>query len=87
MRAGDWKLIEYFEDMHVELFNLKDDLSEAHDLAAEQPYRAARLRAMLHNWRQAVDAQMPQPNPNYQAGTAKAKSLAAEKAEPPNIWD
>ena len=32
VRAGDWKLVEFYEDMRVELYNLKDDLSEARDL-------------------------------------------------------
>ncbi len=65
MRAGDWKLIEFYEDMRVELYNLKDDLSEAHDLAKAKPEKAAELRTMLHNWRQSVDAQMPTPNPDF----------------------
>jgi arylsulfatase A len=65
VRAGDWKLIELYEDMRVELYNLKDDLSEARDLAKEKPEKAAELRTLLHNWRQSVDAQMPAPNPEF----------------------
>jgi arylsulfatase A-like enzyme len=87
VRAGDWKLIEYYEDMRVELFDLKTDLSETRDLAAEDPDQADRLRTMLHDWRQAVDAQMPQPNPNYRPKKAKGKRLAADDGKPPNIWD
>jgi arylsulfatase A len=63
VRAGDWKLIEWYEGMRAELYNLKDDLSETRDLAKEKPEKAAELRAMLHHWRQSVDAQMPTPNP------------------------
>jgi hypothetical protein len=55
--------------MTVELFNLKDDLSETHNLAMTMPEKAAELRALLHNWRQSVDAQMPTPNPNYRPGS------------------
>ncbi len=87
VRAGDWKLIEYYEDMRVELFNLKDDLGETHDLAAAHPNEAARLRAMLHDWRQSVGAQMPLPNPNYRPADAKAKALAEGREPAPNIWD
>jgi arylsulfatase A len=65
VRSGDWKLIEFYEDMRVELFNLKDDLGEAKSLAAAQRGKADELRAMLHRWRQSVDAQMPAPNLNY----------------------
>lgn len=63
VRAGDWKLIEFYEDMRVELYNLKDDLGETRDLAKEQPEKAGELRVRLHHWRQSVDAQMPTPNP------------------------
>jgi arylsulfatase A len=65
VRAGDWKLVEFYEDMRVELYNLKDDLGEAHDLAKAKPEKTAELRTLLHNWRQSVDAQMPTPNPDY----------------------
>lgn len=65
VRAGDWKLIELYEDMRVELYNLKEDLGETRDLAGEKPGKAAELRALLHNWRQSVDAQMPTPNPEF----------------------
>ncbi len=65
VRAGDWKLIEWYEGMRVELYNLKDDLSEARDLAKQKPEKAAELRAMLHHWRQSVDAQMPTPNSGF----------------------
>ncbi len=65
VRAGDWKLIEFYEDLHVELYNLKDDLSEKEDLAARRPDKTQELRERLHAWRKAVGAQMPTPNPNY----------------------
>jgi arylsulfatase A-like enzyme len=71
VRAGDWKLIEFYEDMRVELYNLKEDLGEAHDLATEKPEKATELREWLHRWRQAMDAQMPTPNPSYQPASAK----------------
>lgn len=69
VRAGDWKLIEFYEDMRVELYNLKEDLSEARDLARERPEMALELRALLHNWRQSAHAQMPTPNPDRNPGT------------------
>ncbi|HUT33106.1 MAG TPA: sulfatase [Planctomycetota bacterium] len=65
VRCGDWKLIEYFEDGKLELYNLKGDLSETTDLAAKMPEKAAELRKKLDDWRRAVGAQMPTPNPNY----------------------
>ena len=41
---GDWKLIEWFEDNRVELYNLRDDLGEQNDLAAQMPDKVAELR-------------------------------------------
>lgn len=57
IRCGDWKLIEYFEDGHVELYNLKDDMSETTDLASKLPDKAAELKKMLADWRKSVGAQ------------------------------
>ncbi|GAB6167362.1 sulfatase [Thermostilla marina] len=71
VRARDWKLIEFFEDGHLELYNLKEDLREQHDLAAERPDLAKRLRAKLQAWRDSVGAQYPRPNPNYKPSPTK----------------
>jgi arylsulfatase A-like enzyme len=65
IRTGDWRLIEFFEDSHVELYNLKSDISETKDLAAEQPDKARELRDLLATWRKSVGAQLPTPNPDY----------------------
>jgi arylsulfatase A-like enzyme len=65
VRESDWKLIEFYEDMRVELYNLKDDLGESRNLAESMPERAASLREKLHSWRTATGAQMPSPNPDY----------------------
>jgi len=65
VRAGDWRLVEFYEDMRVELYNLRDDIGETNDLSKKMPGKAGELRKMLHEWRQSVDAQMPTPNPDY----------------------
>jgi len=62
IRSGDWKLIENFEDSRLELYNLKDDISEKHDLAESKPEKARELHAKLVAWRESVGAKMPQPN-------------------------
>jgi hypothetical protein len=54
VRLGNYKLIEWYEDMNVELFNLKDDIGERHDLAKSQPELAAKLTKLLHDWRRQV---------------------------------
>jgi arylsulfatase A-like enzyme len=68
VRTGKWKLLEYFEDGRLELFNLADDLSEKTDLAKQLPDKAAQLREMLRSWRSEVGAAMPRENPQFSAG-------------------
>ena len=70
VRAGDYKLIEYFEDGRLELYNLKDDISEKNDLARKLPDKAADLRKKLDAWRKSVGALMPTPNPNHDPARA-----------------
>lgn len=65
LREGDYKLIEFFETGKVELYNLKDDISEEHDLAQKRPDIAKDLHIKLANWRQEVQARIPQVNPAY----------------------
>jgi arylsulfatase A-like enzyme len=62
VRVGDWKLLKYFEDHHVELYNLRADLGEQHDLAAQQPEKARQLRDRLHVWWKEIGAQLPTPH-------------------------
>ena len=62
IRAGDWKLLEYFEDGRLELYNLAEDISEQNNLATEMPDKAQRLRDQLAAWRESVDAPMPTKN-------------------------
>ena len=63
VRAGDYKLIEWYEDGRVELYNLKEDISEQKDLAASMPDKATELRQMLHASRGEVGAKMPAGEP------------------------
>ena len=65
MRAGDYKLIEFFEDDHIELYNLRTDLEEKHDLVGAEPARAQALRGQLDGWRDEIRGLMPRANPNY----------------------
>ncbi len=62
IRSGDWKLLEYFEDQHVELYQLADDIGEKQDLSEQRPEVVRRLRDRLHTWWREVDAQLPVSN-------------------------
>ena len=66
VRMGDWKLIEYFDDGTLELYNLTKDMGETSNLAEQQPKQTARLHAMLKAWRRATDAPVPtEMNPQF----------------------
>jgi len=66
VRQGDWKLIEFFEDGKVELYNLKDDIGEKNDLAETMPAKAKELQRLLVEWRKSVNAPVPtEKNPLY----------------------
>jgi len=69
VRCGDYKLIEFFEDGRVELYNLREDLSEERNLADAKPQITERLKTMLVAWREKVEAKIPEPNPDYKPFT------------------
>ncbi len=62
IRAGDWKLLEFFEADRLELYNLREDLGEKNNLAAQMPDKTKELHARLVAWRQRIKAPMPTKN-------------------------
>ena len=67
VRDGDYKLIEFFEDGRLELYNLREDLGETRNLADALPDIRDRLHRQLREWRDRIEAKIPQPNPDYNA--------------------
>ena len=66
IRSGDWKLHYYFENSDFELFNLKNDIGEQHNLAQTHPIKAKKLLLKLKQWMMENDAPIPdKPNPDY----------------------
>ncbi len=65
IRKGDWKLIEFYEDNHVELYNLKEDIGEQNDLTEKMPKKVEELRLLLNKWKKDVNASLPTPNFQY----------------------
>jgi uncharacterized sulfatase len=61
----------------TELYNLKEDPSETHDLAAVQPAKAKELQVLLEAWWKDTGAKFPTKNPKYDA----AKWWASPRAE------
>jgi arylsulfatase A-like enzyme len=79
IRKGDFKLIEFFDDMRVELYDLNKDIGEHHNLAAEMRKKVEELRNRLHAWRKEVGAQMPTRNPAYDPSKPEHDPAANKK--------
>jgi len=80
IRDGDWKLVEWYEDGALELYNLAQDLGEKTNLAAQQPGKTKELHAKLIAWRKDVGALMPTPNPKFDPN-AKPQTKSTKKGK------
>ena len=66
IRKDDWKLIEFFEDNRLELYNLNDDINEKNDLAKSNPDQVKKLYKLMQQWRKNTNAPVPsEKNPKY----------------------
>jgi len=77
VRQGDWKLLEFFEDGHLELYNLREDIGEEKNLASQFPEKVAEMHALLKKWREEIKAPMPTPH------TPEAGAQARQPDTPP----
>lgn len=60
IRSGYFKLIKFYDDDSVELYNLKNDISESKNLADKMPDKAKQLRTQLETWLTETSASLPQ---------------------------
>ena len=81
IREGNWKLIEWFEDGSLELYDVPNDLSEKTNLAIQDPDRVKAMHAKLVAWRKEVGALMPTVNPDYKPGTETKASASKRKGK------
>ena len=81
IEAGDWKLMEFFEDGRLELYNLKDDIGEQKNLASEMPDKARELQAKMIAWREAIKAPMPAKNEPQTTAEPKKKGKGKKKQQ------
>jgi arylsulfatase A-like enzyme len=65
IREGNWKLIQFYEDNHIELYNLRTDIEERQDLAPLFPKKAAEMLNLLNTWKRQTHAGIPTINPYY----------------------
>ncbi len=76
IRHGPWKLLEFFGDQfdaegryarghRIELYNLRDDVGEQHDLSATERPRVEQMDGELRTWLKGIPATIPGPNPHH----------------------
>jgi arylsulfatase A-like enzyme len=71
IRLGDWKLIHYYEDGHEELYNLKNDLEEQNELAADNQEKVKELNEKLFVMLDEMGARYPTRDPEWTAEKEK----------------
>jgi arylsulfatase A len=86
IRAGDFKLIEFYEDGRRELFNLQNDPREGTNLADKEPGKVRDLAEKLDSWRKSVDAQMMTANPDYHPNPQDQEGVIAMHAHSARVY-
>jgi|UniRef100_UPI003784CDAF arylsulfatase A-like enzyme len=81
IQSGEWKLMEFFEDGRLELYNLKDDIGESKNLSTEMPDKAKELHAKMIAWRESVKAPMPVKNTPQTGAEPKKKGKGKKKKQ------
>ncbi len=81
IRSGDFKLHQFYEDGHVELYNIRTDIGETKDLSKSNPTKTKELMEKLEAWKLQTHAPIPTKlNPEF--GTkVKPGSAPAAAAE------
>ena len=82
---GNLKLLHFYEEDRMALFDLSKDISERNDLSAKMPVETAKLRQRLDNYLVSVGAQMPTINPQFDPNqpSAPAKPKRGGQAKKP----
>jgi arylsulfatase A len=74
IRAGDFKLVKFWNLKKIELYNLKDDPGELTDLSESKPDKAKELEAKLMAYLEKVRAEILYPPKNIKAKSKKKNS-------------
>jgi hypothetical protein len=70
VRRGRYKLLQFFEDNRLELYDLEADVGERRNLAISQPDIASQLLRLLEEWRAATNAPVPtEPDREFDRST------------------
>ena len=60
IRKGRYKLLKFYDDDSIELYNLGKDIGETRDLSKRKPEEAAAMKNELEQWLTDVGAAIPQ---------------------------
>ena len=56
IRLGDYKLLDFYREGRVELYNLKEDMRESKNLSETMQNKKEELLHLVRKWRESVDA-------------------------------
>lgn len=65
IRKGQWKLIKYYENDVVELYDLEQDIGESTNIASRHPEVVQQLVKLMESESQKLNAQKVSINPDY----------------------
>jgi len=66
IRKGSFKLIEHYDPVKIELFNLSEDVTEEHNIADSCPEKVTELKHTFEKWLNSMNPVKHTQNPNYQ---------------------
>lgn len=72
---GDFKLLYHYETKETQLFNIKNDLDESHDLTTENVHLSKSLKKALEDYLTKINAKLPTENSNYDPNKAKKSGV------------
>jgi arylsulfatase A-like enzyme len=75
VRMGNYKLIEFFEDQSVELYDLSTDPGEKNNLSGSESGKRVEMLRLLHRWQVQSGAQGMDPNPGYDPEYVRDNSI------------
>ncbi len=81
VRAGQYKLIRFYDDNRTELYDLQNDLAEQNNLTSKMTEKTAELSAMLDRWKASVGAAEVTLNPAYDP--ARTNKMVKKKSATP----
>jgi hypothetical protein len=79
-----YKLIKFYENNRLALFDISTDISEQNDLAQQMREKTAELDHLLIRYLNEIDAQMAVPNPRYDpnlAPTARQRASGSNRTD------